>query len=337
MNKSIINSVIALLIMIMVYPTMVICQEKEVRITKTKEMNGKTIVMDTVITLSEDDNERDIIKKFRWKSDNDTIDTNNNTYYYEFESDYDWKDIEDNVIYLKGGKHKGRFIIDDEDGKQRITIIGDGDEEGFYALKDLDFDIDFDFNAESLKEMEEKLKEHGEKLKGLKFDTGEDHVIVLKDHMDLEELAEIEDLRALEELHQIENLHHLNELKNIEVVVPNIHDHHNVWYYSGHSANNASENELREAGIKNKPDKLNIENMNVDIDDGVVNLSFVLADTGTPKVTIYNFYGDKIFTGKPELMNGKYVIMMDMSTKQDGTYYLQIVQKNASLTRKLRL
>ncbi len=45
----------------------------------------------------------------------------------------------------------------------------------------------------------------------------------------------------------------------------------------------------------------------------------------------------KVFSGKPELMGGKYVIKIDLSIKQHGTYYLQVVQKNSSFTKKLRL
>jgi hypothetical protein len=101
--------------------------------------------------------------------------------------------------------------------------------------------------------------------------------------------------------------------------------------------NRVTDKELRDAGIKNKPDRLDIENINLNIDDGVVDLSFALKTEGTPKVVVYNFFGDKVFSGKPELMNGHYELKMDLSTKQHGVYYLQIVQKNSSLTEKLKL
>jgi len=95
--------------------------------------------------------------------------------------------------------------------------------------------------------------------------------------------------------------------------------------------------ELRDAGIKNKADRLAIENINLNIDDGVVALSFSLKTEGSPKIVVYNFFGDKVFSGKPELMNGNYELKIDLSTKQHGVYYLQIVQKNRSFTEKLKL
>lgn len=57
----------------------------------------------------------------------------------------------------------------------------------------------------------------------------------------------------------------------------------------------------------------------------------------SPKVTVYNVYGEKVFKGKPELINVIYKIKMDLSTKQHGTYYLQVVSTNASFTERLKL
>ena len=58
---------------------------------------------------------------------------------------------------------------------------------------------------------------------------------------------------------------------------------------------------------------------------------------GTPKVVVYNFFGDKVFTGKPELMNGKFQLKIDLSNKQHGEYYMQFIMKNASHTEKIRI
>jgi hypothetical protein len=66
-------------------------------------------------------------------------------------------------------------------------------------------------------------------------------------------------------------------------------------------------------------------------------LSFSKTEEGTPKVTVYNVYGEKVFSGKPELMNNKYEIKMDLSKKQFGTYYLQIVVAKSSKTVRLEL
>ena len=98
-----------------------------------------------------------------------------------------------------------------------------------------------------------------------------------------------------------------------------------------------TDEELRDAGIKNKPDRLVLDEININNEDGVIDLSFSLSEEGTPKVVVYNIYGDKVFSGKPELMNGKYQIKMDLSKKQYGTYYLMIVSGNSSKTTRLKI
>ena len=100
---------------------------------------------------------------------------------------------------------------------------------------------------------------------------------------------------------------------------------------------NVSDKELRDAGIKNKVDRLDVNEYNLNVDDGVVDLDFSLKTEGDPKLTVFNYFGDKVYSGKPEMMNGKYVISIDLSNKQHGTYYLQVVQKNSSFTKKLKL
>ena len=95
--------------------------------------------------------------------------------------------------------------------------------------------------------------------------------------------------------------------------------------------------ELRDAGLKNKPNRLDAEEMNINIDNGVVDFSFKTQVEGSPKIAVYNVYGDKVFSGRPELMNGTYEIKMDLSQKQFGMYCLQVVIKNASFTERLKL
>ena len=94
--------------------------------------------------------------------------------------------------------------------------------------------------------------------------------------------------------------------------------------------------ELRDAGIKNKPDRLELPSLEVDNDDGIVKLAFKMEEQGNPKVTLYNIYGDKVFSGTPEMKDGKYKITIDLSKKQHGTYYLMIVSGNSSKTIRIR-
>mgnify|MGYP000630955696 CR=1 FL=1 len=86
-----------------------------------------------------------------------------------------------------------------------------------------------------------------------------------------------------------------------------------------------SDKELRDAGISNKSDRLDVEDLNIDIVDGVVDVDFIVLSEGALKVTVFNYFGERVFSGKPELMNGKYTIKMDLSTKQHGVYYMQFI------------
>ena len=103
--------------------------------------------------------------------------------------------------------------------------------------------------------------------------------------------------------------------------------------YSG----KVSDIELRDAGIKNKPDRLNAQNINIEIENDIVMLSFSFKGEKTPRIIVYNVFGEKVFKGKPELVEGSYQIKIDLSNKQHGTYYLQIVSANTSLTEKFKL
>jgi len=102
-------------------------------------------------------------------------------------------------------------------------------------------------------------------------------------------------------------------------------------------SNKVSDIELRDAGIKNKPDRLNVTNIEIDIDGGIVNIEYTLQKEKTSKVIVYNVYGDKVFKGKPEVIDGNCKIKIDLSSKQHGTYYLQLVSGNSSLTQKLKI
>ena len=83
------------------------------------------------------------------------------------------------------------------------------------------------------------------------------------------------------------------------------HPHSNFSWFSVDS-DEVTDEELRDAGVKNKPDRLELDEIDINNEDGVIDLSFTLGYEGNPKVDVYNVYGDKVFSGKPELMNDKY-------------------------------
>lgn len=110
-----------------------------------------------------------------------------------------------------------------------------------------------------------------------------------------------------------------------------------AFQISNDYSSKVSDIELRDAGIKNKPDRLDVKNMNIDVDGGIVKLAFSLKGEKTPRIIVYNVFGEKVFKGKPELIEGNYQIKIDLSNKQHGTYYLQIVSANTSVTEKFKL
>ena len=100
----------------------------------------------------------------------------------------------------------------------------------------------------------------------------------------------------------------------------------------------ASQEELRDAGIKSQPDQLVLTTLDIDNRGGVITLRFMpKEDNRSTKVTVYNYFGDKIYAGKPEMVGDVYQLTIDLSAKQPGTYFIQMVQKNASVTQRVEL
>lgn len=129
----------------------------------------------------------------------------------------------------------------------------------------------------------------------------------------------------------------LEELKNMQfITVPDAPDAPEFMFFSEGSGK-VTDVELRDAGIKNKQNRLAIENIELKVDDGLIDLYFKLKSDGNPKVTVYNVYGDKVFSDKPEVMNGQYSTRINLSEKQHGTYYIMIVDGNSSRTEKVKI
>lgn len=218
------------------------------------------------------------------------------------------------------------FITDSEKGDvhKAITLISDGDSSGFIT-------VDVDINRESIERLKEGLERYSDELENISIEIDGEKIVMFNELKGLEELKELEHLDVLMEL---------DGLKNIEINIPDIPDfpeHFGYYVHKHHGYGFVDDKELRDAGIKNKPDRLDVNDFSLNIEDGIVDLDFTLKTDGTPKVTVFNYFGDKVFSGKPELMAGKYVIKIDLSNKQHGTYYLQVVLKNGSFTGKLRL
>lgn len=341
MNKPIIIALIAILVLMILLPITALSQEKKVQLKTIKMVDGKKVVNDTTFTVKDGEDKTDIIKTLSWVSDEDsasiiTIDI-------EIDSDNDGYH---KVIILKSGKD-GDFSWTHHGGKKYNYLFKTDElKDCEHAIHLID-ELDFEFDESKLKEIEIQLAMHRNKLHAMRIELDGEKLLLDGEKIlilsEIDELKELKELQHLDEIIELKHLRGIKELKNIEIIVPEIPEvsyfpSHNEFYFDRHHRhNNVSDKELRNAGIKNKPNKLEINDYDLTIDDGIVKLDFSLVGEGSPKVTVFNYFGEKVFSGKPTLMNGKYTIMIDLSAKQNGVYYLQVSQKKSSFTKKLRL
>ncbi len=322
MNKLIIKSVIAILVLVFLLPITGFSQEKEMRVKTVKIVNGEKIVTDSVFIVTDGDEE--ITKTMSWVMDTDSVGTITMDIDTEVDTENGKKIIvvtkgSDDGVAISNGDIELKYVIkieEEEGGEHKVIVIEDDSEMIFYG--------------DDMHKVHKELEEHMEELKTIRIELDGEKIIMLE---------ELDDLGALIELKELEALGELSELKNIVIDIPDapdFHGYHKFDYHDNHS-NVVTDKDLRDAGIKNKVDRLDVSNININLENGVVDLEFKLASEGTPKIVVYNYFGDKVFTGKPELIGGEYNIKIDLSKKQHGTYYLQIIQKDASLTEKLKL
>ena len=180
----------------------------------------------------------------------------------------------------------------------------------------------------------------GRKLKWISED-GKEHVFVLSANKDaalqnLDERMEIlhEKLGEAKKRLEKQKMIFMDKNGNQKAFFENLSGLHNRFVLKD---DRVSDKELRDAGIKNKPDRLNLKAYNLNMDNGKVRLSFELESGASPKVVVYNYFGERVFSGNPHLTNGVYELSIDLSQKQYGTYYLQIIRGRQSVTKRLRL
>ncbi len=342
MKRLISIAVIATLALIISLPLNALSQEKKVKLKTVKIEDGKEVVMDTTFTVKEGEDEKEIVKTITWYSDEDSAG------FVTMDLDTDiFSDKGNKVIIMRSGKD-GDTIYWKGDKKFNYFFKSDDHNKGGEYVFHIDNDFDFEFDEDAIRELKAKLKDEECRMHELKLILDDKKLVMLKELDDekilvlneLEELKELKELQNLEEMLKSEEIQHLRELKNIEIDMPEIayFPKPDEYIFDMHHSNDmVSDKELREAGIKNKHDKLEVKNYNLDINNGVIGLDFSIVGEGTPKVTVFNYFGDKVFTGKPELINGKYAIRIDLSSKQNGVYYIQVTLKDSSFTKKLRL
>ncbi len=314
MKRKSLNIQVILLVMIFIIPFAGISQdkkEKKVTVKTISQVDGKTITKDTTFVITGDSSERVSFKRFTRELEPDSA----AKVIVNVEVETDGEDGDSKIFLLQDGDNSS--VIHWADDGNIIKFITDDGTEKVVDINEIMLKID----ENKSKEIEIEMEKLGKSLEGLESER-----IML--------LNNIEDFEALKELEVLKEFDALREMKNIEIRVPEMPDH---YQYRFEFSDQASENELRDAGIKNKPDRLILDNIDLNISDGIVKIDFSAKGKIYPKITVYNFYGDKIYSGKPELNNGVYSAVIDLSKKQKGTYYMQIVSKDSSITKKFHL
>lgn len=334
------NSILAIAIAI-VFPFSAMSQEKEKTITvRTVQVeNGKKIVKDTTFAVKEGDDVDAMVKPISWASVADSGKTM--TFDVEVETDGPSDGSMKEVIVYKNDGGQRMKVINDKDGN--IVIVekvgkGNCDENVFFVPGNgqtrvmkwndgdsLEYEFELQGDMEGLQhEMEMQQFDFQEMQRNLQ-----------------EELAGIEGLneeQIAEIMDEINNMDFHFVMPPAQPVPPMSWQGSDFdFYFNSPEGGGVSDIELRDANIKNKPDRLDLETIDIEIENGVVDISFTIAGEANPSIVAYNVYGDKVFTGKPVLMNGKYEIKMDLSQKQHGTYYWQIIDKDRSFTEKIKL
>lgn len=315
---------------------------KTVRIKTVEQTDGKVIVTDTTFTVPVNGDVSEIIKATNASGDSTimvTVDV-------EKESDDPGRKIiiidEDgeHVVRLSGKSGDSKVYVFENDVNMNrephlithsrvVKVTPDGEEEEIIVVKphghhktikwkgydEKGGDFEFEFDTDALDEQLAMFREHLENI---------------EDYIEEKYETMYNDSILRQKLDNLKNI-------DIDLDLPSVKFSPGTFSWNEKEApDEVTDIELRDAGIKNKPDRLELQSLNVDNDDGIVRLSFTMEEEDSPKVILYNIYGDKIFSGTPEMKDGKYNLTIDLSKKQHGTYYLMIVSGNSSKMIRIR-
>gem|GEM_PF-870118 len=301
---------------------------RKVRIKTVKEGNGKKIVKDTTFIITGDGDVNQMLENY---TADETDSTGNIFVNVSVDTDEDdTGHIEKKIVVIKkgdGDEHVRMIKVD-----SGMVSVFKREEANKPMHSVMRFNTD-DSNVVFVVVPNNKYKNlHWKSNDGksyeYEFDLDQDDL-----NEQMQELAQ--QLQGLEQLKDLESLDQLKDLDLDFDYAPLPPEHHHDYRFKDTHSNRVTDVELRDAGIKQKPDRLDPENMNVDNDDGMVHLSFSLHQEGNPRVIVYNVYGDKVYNGTPQFNDGGFETTIDLSQKQHGTYYLMIILKNSSKTIRL--
>ncbi len=278
-------------------------EKKEVKVKMVKISDGKSIVTDTTF-ITRGDAESEIKLYIDEITGHDSVD--------------ETKVIKVEVFGESGNASKENYKVmifsDEEEGKQVFVTSPNGKEKGFRWIDAEGEEQEFDFRMEEIEEITMNL---------------EYQMKDLEKHREQIE-REVEVVKGPDGF----------RWKHLPPPPPPRPERYEYKFFGDRNESHGlvSQEELREAGIKEQPDKLMLDVLDINNQNGLVILRFMPAtDKGKVKVTVYNYFGDKVFSAKPEMVGDVYQTTIDLSAKQPGLYYIQLSRQNESVTKRIKL
>ncbi len=297
---------IHMIVLILIAPFILLAQgevEKIVKVKIVKTVAGNTTVTDTVITTfgsTEDDIEFIIEESMG-------LDSLSNATFEKIE-------IVGENISGRRGEHKV-MVFTDENGNREVFVNHPKQKRAAHRWRGIDRnEQEFGFRVEHLDSLHENLNRHRRdatrRFERLEYDF---EVSADTDNINWECLPPPPPRK------------------------PNRPKH---GHFKGGTdePSSVSQQELRKAGIKDQPDKLSLQLLDINNQNGLVILRFMPKNNvGKVRVDVYNFFGDRVFSEKVELVGDVYQATIDLSAKQPGVYYIQLIRKKESATQRIRL
>lgn len=278
-------------------------EKKEVKVKMVKISDGKSIVTDTTF-ITRGDAESEIKLYIDEITGHDSVDAT--------------KVIKVEVFGESGNASKENYKVmifsGEEEGKQVFISSPNGKEKGFRWIDAEGEEQEFDFRMEEIEEITMNL---------------EYQMKDLEKHREQIE-REVEVVKGPDGF----------RWKHLPPPPPPRPERYEYKFFGDRNESHGmvSQEELREAGIKEQPDKLMLDVLDINNQNGLVILRFMPAtDKGKVKVTVYNYFGDKVFSAKPEMVGDVYQTTIDLSAKQPGLYYIQLSRQNESVTKRIKL
>lgn len=148
-------------------------------------------------------------------------------------------------------------------------------------------------------------------------------------------VVELEDLPDLQEVEELEDLEDEFFFKSRKGRHSHIRSHRIMI----RDMDSEDIDELKDAGVKLKRRSLEADNLHIHMSfgRGKFNLKFKLEDREKTEVVLYNEQGIEIYHEILNRFNGSYDKDIDLGNEDKGTLYLEIIQGNASVKKKISM